>query len=407
MSEMELKKLREEMGTTFEAFKTANNKAIEEAEKRSGEATAESKAQVDALNATITEIREKMKALEVRSARPGLRGVANGEQEITPEMELRSKAYEKYIRYGMGENAASSMTVEEKRALAGTADDDGQFLVPDSFESNIIMKAFNIAEVRPLCQVGTTSRDSVKMGALSKPVVAWGTRGLSVPQQTLSTGGIIIPIKNLRALALISNDTLDDAAADIMGELEAAFELAVAEAEDDAFIIGADPDSPRGILMNAGVQANFTISGVATNIFDTTHDGIAALKTMFFSLNKTYRRNSTWAMNSTTEGAYRKLVDGEGRYVWDAELDKGGNPTLLGRPIINPEGLPDIGAGAFPLILGDFRTGYKIRDRAGLTITRLVEKYAEYDQTGFMLKKRLGGGVALAEAFRCLKIAAS
>jgi HK97 family phage major capsid protein len=79
----------------------------------------------------------------------------------------------------------------------------------------------------------------------------------------------------------------------------------------------------------------------------------------------------------------------------------------LGRPLINPEGFPDVAANAFPIVLGDFRKGYRIRDRSGVTIQRLVERYAEYDQTGFMIKKRVAGQVTQAEAFRCLKVATS
>ena len=129
-------------------------------------------------------------------------------------------------------------------------------------------------------------------------------------------------------------------------------------------------------------------------------------KTLVYALKKVYRRNATWAMNSTTEGLYRMLKDGEGRYLWDTGLDKDGVPTLLGKKVINPEGMPDIAANAFPVLFGDFASGYKIRDRSGVVIKRLVERYAEYDQTGFLLKKRVGGEVALPEAFRCLKITA-
>lgn len=401
---MDLKDLKAELGTTFEQFKTANDAAIKEAETRAGEATAETRAKVDALNEKITELTDSIKEIQVRSERPA-KGSKTGDDN--PEMEVRKAAYEKYIRYGVGETSAVSWEPEELRALAGTSDEDGQFLVPDDFESEIIMKAFDLAEVRPLCQVGTTSRDMVKMGSLSKPIVAWGTRGLAVSEQDLNTGGVQIPIKNIRALALISNDTLDDAAADVMMELENAFEMAVAEAEDDAFIAGASPNSPSGILANALVQANVTVTGVAAAIYDSSNDGIVPLQTMLYALNKKYRRNATWAMNSSTEGAFRKLVDSDGRYLWDPALEKGPAPTLLGRPLINPEGMPDIAANAFPVLLGDFYSGYKIRDRSGLVIKRLVERYAEYDQTAFILKKRVGGNVALAEAFRVLKVAAS
>jgi len=401
---MDLKDLKAELGTTFELFKEANDKAIGEAETRAGEAATETNTKVDALNEKITELTESIKAVELRSQRPAKQDKEG--KEITPEMELRTAAYEKYIRYGVGETTAVTWEPEELRALAGTSDEDGQFLVPDDFETNIIMKAFDIAEIRPLCQVGTTSRDMVKMGALSKPIVAWGTRGLAVDQQTLNTGGIKIPIKNIRALALISNDTLDDAAADIMSELEMAFEMAVAETEDDAFIAGTDPDAPSGILADPNVILNVANTGVAAAIFDSSNNGIDALQTMLYALKKTYRRNATWAMNSVTEGAYRKLVDGDGRYLWDPAVATVGAPTLLGRPIVNPEGMPDIAANAYPVMLGDFQSGYKIRDRSGLVIKRLVERYAEYDQTGFILKKRVGANVALAEAFRVLKVSA-
>ena len=405
MSEQKLQELKEEMGKTFEEFKKRNDAADASVEKRNAEdkeTITKLQIEMTTLKKDIAEERQAIKAeQEVRSKRPAK---AEGEADKDPEMELRASAYEKYIRYGMGENAQVTMSPEEKRALAGTSDDDGQFLVPTDFETQIIMKAFDLAEIRPLCQVGTTSRDSVKMGSLSKPIVAWGTRGLAVSQQTLNTGGILIPVKNIRALALVSNDTLDDAAANIMGELQSAFQMAVAEAEDDAFVVGVDPDSPKGILVSALVQANYTASDVSGGIADSTYNGIDTLKAMLYDLKKTYRRNSTWAMNSTTEGLYRALKDGNGNYYWDPNLYTGGKPTLLGRPVVNPEGMPDVAANAYPVLLGDFKAGYKIRDRSGVTITRLTERYAEYDQTGFMLKKRVGGGVALAEAFTCLKI---
>lgn len=400
----DIKTIKEELASTFEEFKKVNDQSIKEAETRAGIATAETRAQVDALNQKITDLLVTVGNLEKRANRPAKEG--RDGKERTPEMEVRAAAYEKYIRFGMGENSNAAWTPEEIRSLAGTSDEDGQFLVPDDFEANIIMKAFDLAEIRPIVQVGTTSRDTVKLGSLAKPIVAWGTRALAVDPQTLSTGGIEIPIRNVRALVLISNDTLDDAAADVMGELENAFDFATAEAEDDAFIAGTDPNEPSGILANTNVQANYTNSGVAAAISDASHNGIDALKTMLYALKKTYRRNATWAMNSTTEGVYRKLVDGEGRYLWDYQVAGAGAQTLLGRPVINPEGMPDIAANAFPVLLGDFRSGYKVRDRAGLTIKRLVERYAEYDQTGFLLKKRVGGQVALAEAFRVLKVAA-
>jgi HK97 family phage major capsid protein len=159
-------------------------------------------------------------------------------------------------------------------------------------------------------------------------------------------------------------------------------------------------------MTHAGVIANFTKTGVAAALSDTNNNGVDPLISMLHSLKKTYRRNATWGMNSTTEGEVRKLKDKDGQYLWQPPVQAGSPATLLGRPVINPEGMADIGANAFPVVLGDFRSGYVIRDRSGITVQRLVERYAEFDQTGFLVKRRTGGKVVMAEAFRVLKIAA-
>jgi len=406
MPEMdELKKLQEEMGKTVNAFKKHNDKAIEEAETRNGEATIETRAIVDKTNEDITEIRLAMTELEKRMNRPKM-GM-EGTEDLSEEDELRAAAFEKYLRYGFSTDAPVQMNPEEKRALAGTSDADGGFLIPPTFESGIIMNAYDLAELRPICQVGTTGRDLVVLGALSKPTVAWGRQSLAITAQDLDTGGERIVIYDCRALTLISNNTLDDAEANIVSEMTDAFGRAMAEAEDDAFAAGAGDDSPQGVTADTAVQANYKYSGVSDALSDATNNGVDAMIDCLYGLKKVYRRNATWAMNSSTEAVVRKLKDGEGNYLWSQGNDVASPVTILGRPVINPEGMPDIAANAYPIVIGDFMAGYKIRDRSGLSVLRLDERYAEYDQTGFVIKKRVGGKVTLDEAFVPLKMATS
>jgi HK97 family phage major capsid protein len=264
-----------------------------------------------------------------------------------------------------------------------------------------------MAELRPICNVATTGRDAVFMPALQKPSVAWGTTNLAVSAQDLAAGGERIEIFDLRALVLIHNNTLDDTDANIWAELNDQFSMAIAEAEDVAFATGAGNSSPQGVIADSRVTANYVASGVAAAISDANNNGVDALITILHGLKKAYRSNATWAMNSTTEGAVRQLKDTNGQYLWQPPVQAGAAATLLGRPVVNPEGLPDIAANAFPIVLGDFRKGYKIRDRQGIVVQRLVERYAEYDQTGFLVKRRTGGQVVLPEAFACLKVATS
>lgn len=403
MSEPTLNDLHAEMVKTFDALKEANDKGLKEAEERGGAALAETREKLEKIDADMTALRtqyeERMK--EIQRVKPADGGLS------AEDMEQRG-AYEKFLRYGMGENSTVSWTPEEKRSLSGRSDSEGGFLIPPAFENQLIINAYNMAEIRPLCNVGMTGRDSVKIPKLGKPSVAWGVKDLAVTAQTLTDGQVTIPIIDLKALVTIPNDTLDDAASDVWAELMGAFDSAVAEAEDTAFALGAGGDlAPQGIFTSTAVQANNTITGVAAALTDSTHNGVDAMLSALYGLNKTYRRNATWCWNSTTEALVRKFKDTTGQYLWQPPVQAGAPSTYLGRPVANAESAPDVGAGAYPIAVGDFRSGYKIRDRAGISVKRLVERYAEYDMTGFMLKKRVGGTVAQAEAFACIKVSAS
>ena len=398
----EVKSVFEEMRKAHEVLKEHVDKKLEELRK-SATADPLTLSTIEKVNADLTELRGKYDALLIAGQRPSAAGV--GEAADSPEVELRKTAFDKFLRFGFGESGRAQFTSEETRALSSSADVDGGFLVPNSFESEIIMNAYNEGELRQLCQVAPTGRDSVQMPVLAKPVVAWGTRNLAVSAQDIAAGQERLEIFDLKALTLIANNTLDDSAADVWAELRDAFGMAIAEAEDDAFSVGPGNKMPQGFIADTRVQANYVPSGVAAALSDATNNGVDALITMLQTLKKVYRRNSTWAMNSTTEGVVRQFKDSNGQYLWQPPVQPGNPSTLLGRPLANPEGMADVAANSFSIGLGDFRKAYKVRDRAGISVQRLVEKYAEYDQTGFLIKKRVGGQVTLPEAFVLLKTA--
>jgi HK97 family phage major capsid protein len=393
-SDAELKELHNELRRTHEDLKEYIDNQVAE---HRGELPQDKANQLEELNNKVGELQgaydEMRKSLEQPDG--SLTFPGGGEGSSNPEDEVRAQAFEKYMRFGAGENGRQMMSEEEVRALSGTSDQDGGYMVPTDFESTVLTKAYNMAELRPLCQVGTTGRDSVFMGALSKPSVAWGRRNLAVSEQDLQTGGERIDIFDLRTLILIHNNTLDDSQADLWGEILDQVQMAIAEAEDDAFAAGPGDGEPQGIIADSRIQNSYS-KNMGASWIDTFIEAL-------YSLKKTYRRNATWAMNSTVEADVRKLKDNDGQYLWQPPVQAGAPATLLGRPMVNPEGLPDAVSNAYPVIIGDFRAGYKIRDRAGLTVQRLTERYAEYDQTGFLVKRRTGGQVVMPEAFRIIQ----
>jgi HK97 family phage major capsid protein len=397
----EMKELFDELRKTHEALKESVDQRIGEIEKR-GIASPDLDEKIEKINAALTEVRAKYDEMVAASKRPsgGMAGAgANGE----PSME--SRAFLKFVRYGMGETGRAMFEADELRALSSASDKDGGFMVPTDFETQILMQAYNEAAIRAHAVARPTGRDTVTLPALAKPAVAWGTRNIAIDLQDLAAGGERIEIFDQKALILISNNTLDDEAADILAEIQGAFAPALAESEDDAFVSASGVNSPQGVLAHPDVIANAVNTGVADALYDASNNGIDALIDLMASVKSTYRRNGVWLMNSKTEADVRKRKDDNGQYLWQPPVQAGMPATLLGRPVAIPEGMPDVAANSYPIVFGDLRRGYAIRDRVGLSVQRLVEKYAEFDQTGFLIKRRLGGQVVLAEAIRPIKVA--
>ncbi len=108
-------------------------------------------------------------------------------------------------------------------------------------------------------------------------------------------------------------------------------------------------------------------------------------------------------MNRKTQGAIRKLKDGQGNYIWQPGLVSGQPATILGFPVSELAAMPDIAADAIPVVFGDFQRGYLVVDRTGIRILR--DPYTNKPFVQFYTTKRVGGGVTDPTALRYHKIA--
>lgn len=396
MSTVDLNKLVQEMHEGVTALREQDAKREAQISKY-GEELGETRAKMLEINEAIQGFK---KQYDSERKAPSLGGQAP-EGARTPEMEARRAAIETYMRRGVSELS------REERTLLGSADAEGGFAVPDDMASEILMNAYDQAEMLQYVNQGTTGRDRVAVPILAKPAVAWGLAGVDLSIGTMDMGNNTMPVQPLTALQLINEDTLNDAEADIAGELIMAFGEAVAEAIDDAIVAGTGGNNqPLGVTVHSTIQTQYAASGVAAALTDSTHNGFDACLTALYGLKKNYRRNATWAMSSATELVIRIVKDAEGRYMWQAPIQAGDPATFFGRPVANAEGMPSIAANAFPIAVGDFRR-YWVRNRSGVVIQRLNERYAEKNQVGFKLRRRVAGQPVLPEAFRLVKIATS
>lgn len=162
-----------------------------------------------------------------------------------------------------------------------------------------------------------------------------------------------------------------------------------ARAEENGFINGNGTSEPVGLLHDTDGAA----TGVTANAlsFDSVID-------LFFSVDPIYRKNAVWLMNDKTALALRKLKDENGNYLWNHA-----NDTILGKPVLISNFMPDADNGKKPVLFGDF-SYYWIVDRSPFVVRTLREKFFETLQIGYLANERLDGRLIRNDAVKVLKV---
>lgn len=290
-------------------------------------------------------------------------------------------------------NGPEALSVPDRQAMIVGDDSKGGYLAaPADFVAEILRNVLQFSPVRQAARVANTSTGEVlipkRTGTLTgRWVGETETRVGTEP----SYGQLSIPIHTAACYVDISMQMIEDAAVDIASEI--AFDLGqeFGRMEGAAFVSGNGVKQPFGFMADATIPT--VKSGDATKI---TAD---SLIDAFYALAPFYRNQSTWMLNSTSVAAVRKLKDKNDQYLWQPGLAAGQPPMLLGRPCVEAIDMPGIEAGAAPVVLGDFQNGYRIYDRLSLALLR--DNFSQQVQglCRFHARRRVGGGVAMPEAF--------
>jgi len=214
-----------------------------------------------------------------------------------------------------------------------------------------------------------------------------------VPESDADHTIISIESHKIAQIIRVTNNLMKDAGFDLRGALMKEFGRSFGTVEENGCINGDGVSEPYGVLhQERGANVGATVVGTDA----LTFDDIAAL---YFSLARDYRRDAIWLMSDATAYALRTLKDNSGNNLWRQSDD-----TIFGRPVHISPFMPDVAAGAKPVLFGDF-SYYWLIERGGALIDPIHELYAPIGQTGFLGMEQVDGHLVKREAIKALQMA--
>ncbi|PDT79965.1 phage major capsid protein [Sinorhizobium sp. BJ1] len=324
------------------------------------------------------------------------------------DAEKYADAFRTFVRGGRSQLSAEQRGIlksYEERAQSVGTNTAGGYLVPVIFQEELVksLKAWGPMMdpgVTRMLQTATgaaltfpTMNDTANVGALiaentqvSLAEIAFGTKTIDAFKYT---SGVV----------LVSDELLQDAVLDVESIIRDAMAERIGRIANTHLTTGDGSSKPNGIITAAtAVESSDDVTITFDDLIDLEH-----------SVDPAYRADPScrWMFNDGTLKSLRKIKDLEGNYVWQPADVKGGAPaTILNYGYSINQAMASIAASAKPVAFGAFNK-YLVRKVKEFAIKRLVERYADYGQVGFIGFTRFDGELLDAAAVKVLQNKAS
>lgn len=319
-------------------------------------------------------------------------------EEADTQANYRS-ALDRYMRFGL-----DGLSTEQRQTLRGgyQAPDEsraqsvsggspagiyGGYVVAPEFDRTLerAMLAFGGADVgarRIVTATGAAltmpnSDDTGNSGAIlgeNQPVTE---TDIVFTQTTLNA------FKYTSKLIRVSWELLQDSAIDVESFVAEIAGERIGRVTNNHFTVGNGTTQPQGYI--TGGTSGVTAAG-------TTGVSLAELINLEHSVGRAYRDQGIYKFNDNTLKALRKMLDADGRPLWQPSLTAGVPTTFNGRSYVINDDMADMAAAAKPIAFGDF-SRFMVRQVKGYTLVRLDERYADLGQVGFLVFARFDSGV--------------
>ena len=366
------------------------------------------------IEASIADLTAQLEAANERIAAASQAGPAD--DNVSPEARQYAENFNAYMRTGRNESdvQAANQAGGIMAAYSVGADEDGGYTSPVEWDRTITTARREISPMRMYASVQSISgRGFTKLYNMGGTNAGWvGETDNRPVTDTSKLRNYSFSFGELYAQPSATQTILDDSEISIEAWLRDEVNFAFANQEGIAFLSGDGQDKPAGLLTfdaagEAARPANKRhplgaiaekSSGAANGI---TPDG---LQDLVYDLPADRSNGAAFFGNRQTHAALRKMKDGDGNYLWSAPFETGQSPTVLGAPLRELSGMPNIAANAIALAYGNMAETYRIFDRVGIRVLR--DPYTAKPYVLFYTTKRVGGGLWNPEFMRFLRIAA-
>jgi HK97 family phage major capsid protein len=311
-----------------------------------------------------------------------------------------SEAFKRHLQVHV-----SNLPDEQRKAMSVGTDPSGGYQVSPTVMSRILSIQRETSPMRDIAAVENVGSDIAEFPVDDDEASAgWVGENEDRGETDTPEGGVArIPVHEIFAQPRVTAKLLDDFDFDVEAFLARKVGEKFGRMEATGFVLGNGMRKPRGFLTYPNGDSRGKIeqilSGAATDFdFD-------ALIKLMSSLKDYYASGAIWLMRRATVGNLMLKKDGEGRYIWQPNVQAGKPSVLLGHEIRNAADMPAVEAGALPIAFGNFRAGYTIVDRRGSVTLR--DPYTKKGSVKFYTTKRVGGDVTEFEAIKVMKVAAS
>lgn len=416
-----------QLGEAVDAHRKATDERIAEIAKK-GAVSPETEAKLAKIDATINDLSEVKRQLEImqtRASRPGV-GARGGDAPQAPEFAEYREALNDWIRRPRDphremrvSDAVKALAKRtpaneiERRAVqtvtsTGSA---GGFALPEEIAREIDRLSVDISPIRQIAKVVQVgSPDYKELIDIGGAAFEWvGETGTRNQTNTPDLFEVAPTFGMASALPRASEESLDDLFFNVESWLIESAGEAIAAGEGAAFINGNGTNRPTGFLAGPTPVVTTDATRAMGTLQYIPSGQAAALPTsadvfydMIYALRARYRPNARWVTSKLVLAALRKYKDTTNAYLWQPSLVLGQPDMFMGYPITEAEDMPAVAANNFPLAFGDFRQGYLIADRVGMRITR--DDITTPGFVRFYIRKRVGGRLRNTQAIKLLRV---